>query len=172
MFQDEARFGRISKLMDCWAPRGIRPEVPCQIVREYTYAYAALSPQDGTMDSLIIDGVCGEAMQYFLEEVSRRHPQEEIIMVTDGASWHHSEALELPENITLLFLPPYSPQLNPVEVLWKEIRKEGFYNCVFDSMKAVEDQLEKVLRDFESDPDRVQSFSGFDWIVSIPLVAT
>jgi len=172
MFQDEARFGRISNLTNCWAPHGIRPEVPCQIVREYTYAYAALCPQDGVLDSLIIDGVCGEAMQYFLEEVSRRHPDEQIVMIMDGASWHRSEAIELPENMLLLFLPPYSPQLNPVEVLWKEVRKEGFYNCVFNDMKAVEDQLEKVLREFEQDPARVQSFAGFDWIFSIPLIAT
>lgn len=169
MFQDEARFGRISSQVDCWAPPGIRPEVPCQIVREYTYAYAALSPHDGTMDSLIIDGVSGEAMQYFMEEVSRRHPDEHIVMVMDGAGWHRSEAIEIPTNITPVFLPPYSPELNPVEVLWKEVRKEDFYNCVFNSMKAVEDQLEKVLRMLELNPGKVQSFSGFDWIVSISL---
>ena len=90
-------------------------------------------------------------------------------MVLDGASWHRSEAIEIPKNISLVFLPPYSPQLNPVEVLWKEVRKEGFYNCVFKNMKSVEDQLEKVLRAFELNPLKIQSFSGFDWIVSIPL---
>jgi len=54
MLQDEGRFGRISMLRRCWAPRGVRPCVPSQIVREYTYAYAAVSPHDGTMESLIL----------------------------------------------------------------------------------------------------------------------
>lgn len=54
MFQDEARFGRISDPSSCWAPKGIRPEVAKQIIREYTYAYSAISPLDGSMDSLIL----------------------------------------------------------------------------------------------------------------------
>lgn len=54
MFQDEGRFGRINKPKRCWCPKGIRPRIPCQIVREYTYAYAAVSPQDGKMVSLVL----------------------------------------------------------------------------------------------------------------------
>ena len=70
MFQDEGRFGRISMLRRCWAPRGLRPDVPSQIVREYTYGYVAVSPHDGTMDSLILPLVSEQAMSLFLREVS------------------------------------------------------------------------------------------------------
>src|SRR5512138_585369 len=70
MFQDEGRFGRISTPRRCWAPRGMRPEVPCQMVREYTYGFVALSPHDGVLDSLILPQVCEEAMSLFLREVS------------------------------------------------------------------------------------------------------
>ncbi len=124
MFQDEARFGRISDLRHCWTPKGIRPNVAAQIVREYTYVYAAISPHDGVLDSLILPEVSTKAMSVFLTEISARHPEEFILMVLDGTSWHRSETLIVPENMRLVTLPPYSPQLNPVEHLWEEIREK------------------------------------------------
>jgi transposase len=169
MFQDEARFGRISNQKSCWAVKGVRPVVPSQIVREYTYAYAAISPHDGVNETLILPWVDSELMSLFLAFVSERHPDEHIVMVMDGAAWHTAHSLVIPPDMTLILLPPYSPELNPVEVYWKEARKEGFYNCVFDSLDAVEDQLVHTLRDFENTPQRVQSFAGFEWIVSIPI---
>src|SRR5512138_1848187 len=123
MFQDEGRFGRISNPRRCWAPRGTRPDVPAQIVREYTYAYAAVSPHDGTMDSLVLPQVNEQAMSIFLQEVSDRHPDEFILMVMDGAGWHKAKALAIPSNMALYFLPPYSPKLNPVEHIWDSIRE-------------------------------------------------
>ena len=96
MLQDEGRFGRISTPQRCWAPRGIRPCVPNQIVREYTYAYVAVSPHDGTLDSLIMPQVSEQAMSIFLREVSRRHQDEFILMVMDGAGWHKAKALSVP----------------------------------------------------------------------------
>jgi len=87
--------------------------VPSQIVREYTYGYVAVSPHDGTMDSLILPQVTKEAMSIFLREVSDRHPDEFILMVVDGAGWHKASALIVPDNMALYFLPPYSPQTQP-----------------------------------------------------------
>src|SRR4030042_5498732 len=78
MFQDEARFGRINDPRRCWAPKGVRPEVGLQIVREYTYAFGAVSPHDDTLDSLVLPVVTAEAMSIFLKEVARRN-QEEFI---------------------------------------------------------------------------------------------
>jgi hypothetical protein len=115
MFQDEARFGRINDPRRGWAPKGFRPEVGMQIVREYTYAFGAVSPQDGTLDSLVLPVVTAEAMSIFLEEVARRQPEEFILMFLDGAGWHRANNLAVPENMRLEALPPYSPQLNPVE---------------------------------------------------------
>jgi hypothetical protein len=74
MFQDEARFGRINDPRGCWAPKGFRPEVAMQIIREYTYAFGAVSPHDGTLDSLVLPVVTAKAMSIFLEEAARRHP--------------------------------------------------------------------------------------------------
>lgn len=142
------------------------------MVREYTYAYAAVSPHDGVMDSLIIPEANTEAMSYFLEEVSGRHPEEFILMVMDRAGWHRSRNLCIPENIGFLWLPAYSPQCNPVEHIWDEIREKWFPNRVFNSLDAVEDVLSHALVTLENDQARMQSLAGFDWIVSIPLIAT
>ena len=172
MFQDEGRFGRISTPHRCWAPRGIRPNVASQIVREYTYAYAAVTPHDGTMDSLILPLVNEEAMSIFLREVSDRHPDEFILMVMDGAGWHRANALKVPGNMALFFLPPYSPELNPVEHIWDSIRENGFRNEVFNGIEAVEDQLMKCLADLERNPAAVASMTGFPWITRINLNAT
>ena len=86
MFQDEARFGRVNIARKCWAPRGTRPSVGSQIIREYTYAYAAVSPVDGVMDSLILPEVNASFFELFLREVSSRHLSEYIVMFMDGAS--------------------------------------------------------------------------------------
>src|SRR3982751_5546023 len=85
MFEDEARFGRSSEPRQCWAPKSVRPAVPAQIVREYEYAYAAVSPHDGVLDTLVLPAVNTEAMSLFLAEVSARHAAEFIVMVLDGA---------------------------------------------------------------------------------------
>jgi transposase len=72
----------------------------------------------GEFDSLILPHVNTECMQFFLNEVSVHHPQEHIVMVIDGAGWHRSDALKAPANIYLLKLPPYAPELNPIEHVW------------------------------------------------------
>ena len=172
MFHDEGRFGRINDPRRCWAPKGMRPEVHVQIVREYTYAYVAASPHDGIMDSLILPEVNAEAMSIFLEEISKRHPDEFILMVMDQAAWHKANDLRIPENIRLIWQPPYSPQCNPVENIWDEIREKWFPNLVFNSMDAVEDTLADALVTLENDNEKTQGIIGFDWIISINMNAT
>lgn len=172
MFEDEARFGRISEPRRCWAPPGMRPDVPCQIVREYTYVYAAVSPHDGTLDSLILPEVTAEAMSIFLNEVAGRHPDEFILMVMDAAGWHKAKDLRVPGNMRIIHLPPYSPELNPMEHVWDEMREKGFANEVFRDMSAVEDRAVEALVSLEGDKERVKSITGFDWIISVPLIAT
>ena len=102
LFEDEARFGRISDPRRCWAPAGIRPEVSVQRVREYEYAFAAVSPQDGALDTLVLPAVNTEAMSLFLAEVSQRHANEFLIVVLDGAGWHRAKRLPVPANRRLV----------------------------------------------------------------------
>jgi transposase len=171
MFEDEARFGRISDPRRCWAPPGVRPEVSTQFIREYEYAFAAVSPQDGLLDTLVLPAVNTEAMGIFLAEVSQRHADEWIVMVLDGAGWHRAKRLKVPANMRLISLPPWSPQLNPVEHVWEEVREKWFANRVFDSLSAVEEQLMTALKTLEEDSPRVASLTGFEWIRTISLNA-
>jgi len=166
MFQDEGRFGRISLPRRCWAPSGIRPLCGAQIIREYIYAYSAISPTDGVIDSLIAPRADCGVMEIFLQQVSERFDDEFIIMFMDKAAWHTAGKLNVPDNMKLLFLPPYSPQLNPVEHLWKEVREKYFHNLVFDSIDAVGDRLMEALAAMNQNPDTVKRFSGFKWIIT------
>ena len=165
MFQDEARFGRINKIRKCWAPLGTRPEVPAQIIREYTYAYGAVSPKDGIFDTLILPFMDSVCMNIFLEEISKRHKNEYILMICDGAPCHSEGVLQIPHNMSIEKLPPYCPQLNPVENIWDEIREKFFKNYAFDSMDAVEDKLIKACRYLENNPCITKSISSFPWII-------
>lgn len=167
MFQDEGRFGLLGTPRRCWAPRGIRPVVGARLQRQYLYAFAALSPHDGVLDSLILPWVNAQAMSWFLAEVARRHADEFIVMVMDQAGWHVAGALQIPANMRIVLLPPYSPELNPAEHLWEALREDWFANTVFPDLDAVEDTLENGLVALESDPKRVQSMAGFNWIISI-----
>jgi transposase len=149
----------------------MRPWAPEQIVREYVYAFGAVSPHDGVLDTLVLPTVSADTMSLFLDEISARHPDDFIVMVLDGAGWHKAHQLRVPPNMKLVSLPPYSPQLNPVEHLWEELREKSFPNLVFPDLDAMEDRLVDALATLEADVDRVQSIAGFHWIVDIPLVA-
>jgi transposase len=166
MFQDEARFGRISDLKRCWAQRGVRPEVGAQVIREYVYVFGAVSPQDGCHDSLVLPFANTEAMSIFLDEVARRHRDEHILMFMDQASWHKSKTLRVPRNIELAYLPPYSPDLNPQEQIWDELREKFFGNRLFKSLHAVIDNAVKGLQHLEGSRESVKRLTHRDWILN------
>lgn len=105
-------------------------------------------------------------MNIFLAELSQRYPDNHLMVIVDGASSHISKALKVPEHMTLLPLPPYSPELNPQENVWKEIKSEGFYNKVFSSLDEVEKQLMVVLRKFEKEKERLRKLTAWDWIIN------
>ena len=124
------------------------------------------APKDGIIDSLTASYADSDVMGVFLAQVAELFKDEFIIMFMDKAPWHTTGKLMIPENMTIVFLPPYSPQLNPVEHLWKEIREKFFANRVFADIGAVEDQLFDALVYMNSHPEIVQSFAGFSWIVT------
>ena len=134
MFEDEAGFGRINTPRYCWCYPGLRPVVPCHHIREYRYTYGAVEPLTGDSFFLVLpytDTVC---MNLFLEGLGAAYPKDLILLVCDGAAWHTTKALVIPENIRLIFLPPATPEMNPIEQIWKEIRKRGFRNEIFNTL--------------------------------------
>ena len=149
----------------------MRPRVAARIVREYGYAYAAVSPHDGVLDSLVLPEVNADTMSLFLAEVARRHPRDFIVMVLDGAGWHRAGALVIPERMRLYPLPARSPELNPTEHVWDELREKWLLNRMFDCQDAVDCQVQKGLAALEKDRQRIASLTGFPWIKNILLQA-
>src|SRR5437773_63797 len=110
-------------------------------------------------------------MNGFLAQVSQAHPEEFIIMVLDGASSHRSKDLVVPENVRLIPLPGYSPELNPQEHIWDEVREKAFPNLVLDQMALVVQRLKQGLGVLAGDAERVRSITAWPWIVSVTLKA-
>lgn len=161
MAQDEGCFGRISRAKRCWAPPGMRPHAPAQVIREYMYAYAAVAPALGQMISLVLPETSTSLMNLFLEEVSQTFSKYCIIMQVDQAGWHRAKDLVIPENIHLIPQPAYSPELNPVEHIWDELREKYFHNRVFSSLDQLIDVLCHGLNVLADDTERLRSLNGF-----------
>jgi transposase len=159
-FEDEARFGRISREMYCWVPKGCVPSVARQMIREYIYAYSAISPQTGDCYSMIAPHCNTDSMNCFLDLFTSNYKDYRIVLILDKAGWHKSKTLRLPENLLLLHLPPYSPELNPVELLWREIRRKFFHNKIFSSLDEVESQLSDGLIYYHQNKDIVKQLSN------------
>ena len=164
MFADEARFGRINRPRPCWAPAGIRPKVASQLIREYIYLYGAVAPKDGTCVYLIMPTSNTACFQTFLDVLSRKFARQDILLVLDGAPNHRSGQLVVPDNISLLFLPPYAPELNPKENLWDEIREKIFKNYALKSIDHVQQKLREAILYIERNPDVVKSMTSFPYI--------
>jgi hypothetical protein len=171
MFQDEARFGRMVRPKRCWAPEPLRPVVGNGYEREFVYVYGAVSPLQGELDWRLCREMNTPRMAEFLLQVSQAHPAELIVMVVDGASSHKAKELSIPENIRLLPLPPYAPQLNPQEHVWDELREKEFPNRVFNHLDAVVRQLQHGLPRLAADSEGLRSLTAWPWIVSLNLNA-
>jgi len=102
MAQDEGHFGRISRPKRCWAPPGIRPHVPSQVVRESVYIFAAVAPEAGLMASLILPSADTATMNLFLKHLSQSFENYFLVMQVDQAGWHRSKELLVPTNIRLI----------------------------------------------------------------------
>jgi len=163
MFEDEAGFGRINKPKYCWCFPSLRPTVPCHHIREYRYVYGAVEPFTGDSAFLIMPSNNTDCMNVFLLHLSQTYPEDKIILVCDRASWHRAKTLEVPPNILLIHLPPATPEMNPIEQIWKEIRKRGFKNEIFQTLEKVVDRLCLVICSLSH--DSIKCITGRDWII-------
>nr|WP_235815481.1 IS630 family transposase [Streptococcus pneumoniae] len=151
MSQDEAGFGRISKLGSCWSPIGVGPHVHSHYIREFRYCYGAVDAHTGESFFLIAGGCNTEWMNAFLEELSQAYPDDYLLLVMDNAIWHKSSTLKIPTNIGFTFIPPYTPEMNPIEQVLKEIRKRGFKNKAFQTLEDVINQLQDIIQGLEKE---------------------
>ena len=161
MAQDEACFGRISTTRRSWAPKHMRPLTPRQVVREYTYVYAVVAPKEGKMASLILPFADTAMMNLFLQHVSSTFSRYFLVIQVDQAGWHSAKDLIIPENIRLIPQPAYSPEHNPVEHIWEELREKAFSNRIFASLDAVIDTLCDQLQRLENNSKLLHSMTYF-----------
>jgi len=165
MFQDEASFGRISEPANCWAPPKCRPSAPCQRIREYKPVYGAVSPLDGESYFMVLEKCNSENMSIYLSGLSQKFEDDLILLCVDRASYHTSTILSVPSNIRLFFLPPRTPEMNPVELMWREIRKRGFKNKAFPSITAVIEKFNEVIKELSN--ESIISLTFWRWIENI-----
>ena len=130
--QDEARIGQQGTLTRVWARTGSRPTAVRQTEYEWVYLWAAVEPASGASVAMITPTVNTALMNTFLAGLSGAlAPDEHAVLVLDNAGWHVAKALTVPANVTLLFLPAYSPELNPAERLWSWLRSHHLANRVY-----------------------------------------
>jgi transposase len=163
--QDEGRFGRISDPKPAWAPPGVRPKAPKQIVREYLYVYSAVAPALGNMTSLLLPYANSEMMNIFLNQVAEDFKEYFVVMLVDGAGWHRSKDLKIPENIRFVQQPSHSPELNPAEHIWEELRENACHNEAFDSLDELQDRLCTAINDLNDNPERLRSLTNFPYLM-------
>jgi transposase len=133
-FADEARIGQKNKITRRWARRGTRPRAPHDQRTKWAYIFGAICPAKGKGAGLVMPWCDTEAMQAHLAEISITvDPGAHAVLMVDQAGWHLSPKLNIPHNITLLPLPPRSPELNPVENIWQYLRANWLSNRVFKS---------------------------------------
>lgn len=164
-FQDEARFGQQNSTTRLWAPKGSRPRAIRQQQFEYVYLFGAVCPATGETEALITPFVNKEAMMQHLKQISEatvagRH----AVVIIDGAGWHTMDTAEPFKNLTLIKLPPYSPELNPIEQVWQWLRQRHMSNRKFSGYESIVDACTVAWNKFRESKERVQSMCYRDWI--------
>jgi len=138
-FQDEARFGQQGTTTNVWASKGSRPTAVRQTEYDYLWVLGAVCPQTGRAEGLLSPRLNTDVVNAFLREFARSLPDDEhAVIIWDGAGFHTSKKLTLPKNITLVRLPPYSPELNPIENLWHYLKSHYWSNRAYADYDALE----------------------------------
>jgi hypothetical protein len=165
-FQDEARVGQQGTLTRLWARRGTRPRAPRDRRYAWSYIFGAICPARGAGAALVLPFVNADAMQRHLNEIGRAVARgAHAVVVLDGAGWHGAAALRPPDNVSLLPLPPYAPELNPVENVWQYLRQNDLSLLVWESYEAIVDTCCKAWNKLVDQPSRITSIGQRSWAV-------
>ena len=135
--------------------------------RDSAYIFGAICPQRGVGAAVITPAANTEMMNLHLAEISTQvTPGAHAVLVCDGAGWHQRGGeLEVPENITLLTLPPYSPELNPMENVWDYLRQNRLCAIVWETYDEIIDACKTAWNWLIADSDRIRSIGTRDWAV-------
>jgi transposase len=162
-FQDEARIGQQGTLTQVWAPKGSRPTAVKQTEYDWLYLFAAVHPQTGRSSALIAPTVNTELMNAHLAMIAQEAgPDTHVILILDSAGWHRAKALRVPANLTLLPLPPYSPELNPIERVWAYLRSHHLSNRLYRDYDELFDHAARAWN--QLDEAALRSITHTAWI--------
>lgn len=169
---DEARFGLKVWHRRRWCPKGFRPPWVFRDKYEWLWLYAAVEPLTGESFFLYLPHLDGKCFEVFLQELGKEYPGEEIVVVLDGAPGHRSGEVDWPEGMEALSLPSYSPELNPVERLFEELRAR-LSNQVFETVEAIMEALSEALEPYWEEPSKLARLTGYGWwLRSLPQMQT
>jgi hypothetical protein len=163
-WQDEARIGQKNNITRRWARRGTRPRAPHDQRTKWAYIFGAICPGKGKGAGLVMPWCDTPAMEAHLVEISQAvDPGAHAVLILDQAGWHMSPKLDIPDNITLLPLPPRSPELNPVENIWQFMRDNWLSNRVFTSYDNIVALCCEAWNDLIDQPWRIASIGRREW---------
>jgi len=163
---DEHRYGLIPVVRRCWSLRGVRPAAPYRTKYEWGYLYSALEVDgDHAAEFLCLPEVSLRMSRLFLERLAARDPAAEHVVIWDQAGFHpQAHSPEVPARVHLLPLPPYSPELNPVEIIG-DVIKDRIANTLWDTLESLEAALGEELRPIYESADRVRRLVSHPWLV-------
>jgi putative transposase len=162
--EDEHRYGLISVTRRYWTLKGQRPTVPYQTKFEWGYVYGALDVVTGRAEFLYTPTVSLPWTAAYLKELIATDPEAIHIIMWDRAGFHpKQDSLELPASVRVLPLPPYSPELNPIESLWDPVKRR-IANDVWETLENIEAAISEVLELFWQQAEQVQSLLGDSWL--------
>jgi len=162
MFYDESRFGLITDIGRKWTIRGVKPIIPFQQKYEYFYLYQSTDIKTGEDFSMFMSHLDTISLNEYLKELSERFKNEKIVLIMDNASFHKSKKLNIPENIKIEYIPPYSPELNPQERRFEDIKK-FLKNKVFKTIEDLERKVEEILLSYTN--KQIKSLVSYNYIV-------
>ena len=164
-FQDEARFGQKGTITRVWAPQGSRPRAVRQLRSTSLYVLVAVCMSTGATSALIMPELNAGVLNLFLEQLSGALPAGvHAVLIWDGAGYHTSKDLKVPSNISLILLPPYSPELNPVENLWHYLRAHHWSNRAYQDYDELESEAAESLCTVCLDRDKVKSICNAEYV--------
>jgi len=165
-FQDEARFGQQGSMTRVWAPKGSRPRVVRQTEYEYVWVIGAVCPETGRAEGLLSPRLNVDVINVFLSEFSVRLPEDEhAVMIWDGAGFHTGKKVVVPDNVTVIVLPPYSPELNPIENLWHYLKSHYWSNRTYANYDSLEEAAMLAWREAVLDEELMKTVCAADHIV-------
>jgi transposase len=164
-FQDEARFGQRGTITRVWARRGSRPRAVRQTGFSSLYVLAAVCAATGAMSAAIMPRLDTEVVNLFLEQFARELPAGvHAVLIWDGAGFHTGEGLVVPSHVSLIQLPPYSPELNPVENLWHYLRAHHWSNRPYRDYDALQDEAVRSLDAIRKDAETIKTVCNAPYI--------